>query len=125
MNRPNPHHLSCLIGAGVLSLAAFAASAQTISTVALNTAAQAQVDGDATEAATAEMPPTAAEVELAAQRDADRNCMRYTGTNFVARNRPARDCVPRHGSVYTREDLDRTGEIDIGQALRKLDTSIR
>jgi len=121
MNRPTPHHLACLIGAGVLSLAAFAASAQTISTVALDTAAQL-VDADAT---TEAAPPTAAEAEFAAQRDADRNCLRYTGTHFVARNRPAKDCLPRHGSFYTREDLDRTGEIDIGQALRKLDTSIR
>ena len=125
MNRPTPHHLSCLIGAGVLSLAAFTASAQTISTVALNTAAQAQVDGDATEAATAEMPTTAAEVQLAAQRDADRNCLRQTGTRIIPRDKSGKPCISQHGSVYTREDLDRTGEIDMGRALRRLDTSIR
>ena len=120
MNRPTPHLLAGLLGAGLLSLAVLSASAQTIST-----AAQTQVDVDATDAATDETAPTAAQVQLAAQRDADRDCMRYTGTRFVGRNRPARGCIPQHGSVYTREDLDRTGEIDIGQALRRLDTSIR
>ena len=122
MNRPAPSVLVCLIGAGVLSLAAFTSSAQTLSTVALNTAAQVNVDAtDVTD----ETPLTDAEVQRAAQRDADHNCMRYTGTRILPRNKPARECIPRHGSVYTREDLDRTGEVDIGQALRKLDTSIR
>ena len=123
MNRPAPSVLTCLIGAGVLSLAAFTSSAQTLGTVALNTAARAQVDVDATDVT--ETPLTDAELQRAAQRDADRNCMRYTGTRILPRNKPARECIPRHGSVYTREDLDRTGEVDIGQALRKLDTSIR
>lgn len=125
MNRPAPSLLTCLIGAGVLSLAAFTASAQTVSAVALNTAAQAQVEAGSTDATTGEVPLSAAESQLAAQRDADRNCMRYTGTRILPRNKPAKQCIPRHGSVYTREDLDRTGEVDIGQALRKLDTSIR
>lgn len=125
MNRPTPRHLlACLLGAGVLGLAAFTASAQTVSAVALNTAAQAQVDGDATDAATDETRPSAAEAEFTAQRDADRNCMRHTGTRLIARNRPAKDCVPQHGRVYTRDDLDRTGEVDMARALRKLDTSV-
>ena len=121
MNRPAPSMLTCLIGAGVLSLAAFTASAQTVSAVALNTAAQAQVDVDATD----EAPLTAAEAQLAAQRDADRNCLRYTGTRIIPRDKPARQCIPQHGRVYTRDDLDRTGEVDIAQALRRLDPSIR
>src|SRR3970040_12666 len=104
MNRPTPHHLSCLIGAGVLSFAAFTASAQTISTVALDTAAQ-MVDAEAT-------PPTAVEAQLAAQRDADRDCMRHTGTRIIPRDKSGKRCIAEHGSVYTREDLDRTGETD-------------
>lgn len=125
MNRPAPSMLTCLIGAGVLSLAAFAASAQTVSAVALNTAAQAQVSVDATRAATDETPLTPAEAQLAAQRDADRNCLRYTGTRIIQRDKPARRCIAQHGRVYTREDLYRTGEVDIAQALRRLDPSIR
>ena len=121
MNRPTPHLLACLLGAGVLSFAAFTVSAQAVSTVALNTATQAQVDAEVTD----ETPLTAAEVQLAAQHDADRNCLRHTGTRIIPRDRSGKRCIPQHGSVYTREDLDRTGEIDMGRALRRLDTSIR
>ena len=123
MNRPTPHLLACLLGAGVLSLAAFTASAQTVSAVALDSAAQ--VDVDATNTASKATPLTAAEAQLAAQRDADRNCLRHTGTRIAPRDTSGKRCIPQHGSVYTREDLDRTGEVDMGQALRRLDTSIR
>ncbi|HSM10372.1 MAG TPA: hypothetical protein VK827_02220 [Lysobacter sp.] len=123
MTRPTPRPLACLLGAGVLSLAGFTVSAQAVSTVALDSVVQAQVE--ATDASADETPLTATEARLAARRDADRNCLRHTGTRIVARDKSARPCVARHGSVYTREDLERTGEVDIGQALRKLDTSIR
>lgn len=78
------------------------------------------------------------------ERDARRDCMRYTGSRISARraNREAhaqadveaeekvgqldRDgCVAANGRVYSREDLRRTGEVDIADALRKLDPAIR
>ena len=34
-------------------------------------------------------------------------------------------CVSAHGRVYSREDLDSTGAIDLGDALRQLDPAIR
>jgi hypothetical protein len=64
-------------------------------------------------------------------------CLRSTGTHIAPRarradrganadgkdKRPA--CVAANGRVYTREDLDRTGAIDVADALRRLDPSIR
>lgn len=64
----------------------------------------------------------------------DRNCLRETGSRLVAaRNTAAaqsgdndrRRCVSAPGRSYSREDLERTGSVDIADALRRLDTSIR
>jgi outer membrane cobalamin receptor len=58
----------------------------------------------------------------------DRFCIRETGSRVVAtRNRNKRaddECVNASGRVYTREDIERTGSVDIRDALRRLDTSI-
>lgn len=76
------------------------------------------------------------------ERDARRDCMRYTGSRITASraDRKARadvdtdetinqldrdDCVAANGRVYSRDDLRRTGEVDIADALRKLDPAIR
>ncbi len=68
----------------------------------------------------------------------DRTCLRQTGSRVhmrtVARAADAgtdtraasrRDCLAVNGRVYSRDDLDRTGRIDIADALRALDPSIR
>lgn len=62
-------------------------------------------------------------------------CVRSTGSRIAPRTRPLAasadgrrmrpDCVPTAGRVYTRHDLDSTGAVDIGDALRRLDPSIR
>jgi outer membrane cobalamin receptor len=58
----------------------------------------------------------------------DRFCIRETGSRVVAtRNRNKRaddECVNASGRVYTREDIERTGSVDIRDALRRLDSSI-
>jgi hypothetical protein len=61
-----------------------------------------------------------------------RTCIRSTGSRIVAaRNeRAAKEgkpqrCVASSGKVYTRRDLDSTGHVDIADALRSLDTSMR
>lgn len=82
-----------------------------------------------------------------ADTDARRDCLRYTGSRITrSRNERAdrakskdedkdsavdrvdeldRDgCVSASGRVYSRSDLERTGEIDIADALRKLDPAI-
>jgi hypothetical protein len=61
-----------------------------------------------------------------------RTCIRSTGSRIVAaRNERAEKegkpqrCVAAAGKVYTRRDLDSTGHVDIADALRTLDTSMR
>src|SRR5688572_5944187 len=84
-------------------------------------------------------PSATADTAAAAQDEAkkpdvnDRNCLRHTGTHINSGTQVSsradgptdRKCIGANGRVYTREDLERTGEIDIADALRKLDPSIR
>jgi hypothetical protein len=61
-----------------------------------------------------------------------RNCMRHTGSRIVAaqnmraekEGKPQR-CASGPGRVYSSEELDRTGHINLADALRSLDPSIR
>jgi hypothetical protein len=59
-------------------------------------------------------------------------CLQSTGSRIVAnRNLRAQragkplQCATAAGRVYTRDELDRTGRIDIYDALRALDTGVR
>ncbi|MGH8085645.1 MAG: hypothetical protein ACREPV_10265 [Lysobacter sp.] len=80
--------------------------------------------------------------ESRADRDAHRDCMRFTGSRIAASRADRKeradvdvdknvtqldrdDCVAANGRVYSRDDLRRTGEVDIADALRKLDPAIR
>lgn len=84
------------------------------------------------------------DARAAAARDLhDRHCLRHTGSRVhmrtvaraadadadasVANGRAAsrRDCLAVNGRVYSRDDIDRTGRVDIGDALRALDPAIR
>lgn len=90
----------------------------------------------AVSAAMAQNAPTADPAPKAASADAravaaddrtdDRYCLRATGSRIVERAnaRGVRRCTVASGRVYSRDDLDRTGEVDIAEALRRLDTSI-
>ena len=83
-----------------------------------------------------EPTPPAADAAIATQTEAkkpainDAYCLRHTGTRITSRTDPAgtrkgRACANAIGRSYTREELDRTGEINIADALRKLDPAIR
>lgn len=59
-------------------------------------------------------------------------CLQSTGSRIVAsRNLRAQragkppQCATAAGRVYTRDELDRTGRIDLYDALRALDTGVR
>lgn len=62
----------------------------------------------------------------------DRNCLRQTGSLITAsENMRARrqgkagdKCTAATGRAYDRDDIERTGAIDLRDALRKLDTSV-
>ena len=102
-----------LLAAGVLGAAAFAVSAEPPVQSEADARAQAQLEAEA-------------EAEAEVQKDADRNCMRYTGTHIQTRamREKGKDCVIAHGRVYSRSDIERTGAVDIADALRRLDSSI-
>jgi outer membrane cobalamin receptor len=59
----------------------------------------------------------------------DRFCIKETGSRVVAtRNRSKKadeECVIGNGRVYTREEIERTGSVDIRDALRRLDPAMR
>jgi hypothetical protein len=64
-----------------------------------------------------------------AEKAADHYCLRHTGSHLHAitnvHNKRAVECANAPGRVYTREDIDRTGDITTADALRHLDPSIR
>jgi hypothetical protein len=105
----------------LLVLASGAASAQSSVGVGVQIGGEPVVDGDAIN------PP---------DRPATHPfCLRTTGSRIPPKARQVdadRDgkpdrvaCMPAHGRVYTRHDLDTTGAIDLADALRRLDPSIR
>ena len=102
--------------ASLLAACAFAASAQQTSVQA---DASVRTDGSG---------QTQVQADTKSKTDIDRNCLRQTGTHI--RDRSATDgkgrkrCVAANGRVYTRDDIDRTGQTDIAEALRHLDPSI-
>ena len=125
----NRRLVSPLLLASLLATVAFAASAQTATS-------SAGVDVDASAQATTDANADA-RFEANATPQIDRNCLRQTGSRIVANananaTRSASDrsdkrgqrCVAANGRVYSREDIDRTGEVDIADALRKLDPAI-
>lgn len=67
----------------------------------------------------------AAKAQATKDELADRNCLRETGSRVIRADRTGRKCAMAAGRAYTREDLDRTGEVDLADALRKLDVGIR
>lgn len=101
---------------GPIGAWAFVASAQTVEPTA-----PAPQEESAT--------PSEAARETAGDKDArDVFCLRHTGSRIpmrADRRTGKKDCVAASGRAYTRDDLGRTGEIDLADALRKLDPAIR
>jgi len=58
----------------------------------------------------------------AAQRPVDeRHCLRQTGSHIPPKEGK---CIPMPGRAYDKKDIERTGETELGPALRKLDPSV-
>jgi hypothetical protein len=97
----------------LLAACAGSALAQTDATNVSNGKARAEADAAA-------MSP--------AEKAADHHCLRYTGSHLrsraPAKTDKASDCANAVGSAYTREDIERTGTVTTGDALRHLDPSI-
>lgn len=130
--------------ASLLAACAFAASAQTTAptqttsghtTAGVTTSAQT-TSGQTTSARTDVSTQfrtdgtsgTQAQADTKSKTEVDRNCLRQTGTHIRDRSatngKGRKGCVAANGRVYTRDDIDRTGQTDIAEALRQLDPSI-
>lgn len=102
--------LAAAFGAGSGSLSAQTAQAE--ARVQADVAASASGDAQAGVQADAKLKAGA----QAARKDP--NCVTQTGTRVHARGKTA--CIGP-GRSFDRKDLESTGEVDVGQALRKLD----
>ena len=100
---------------------AFAASAQT---AAPAPAEHADSQPQTTDAAPAEA--SAKQDKANAKKDelTDRNCLKYTGSRLIRADSKGRKCANATGRSYNREDIDRTGAIDLRDALRRLDPAV-
>lgn len=133
MNRTTNSRLTaaCLLAsvllASVFLVSAFAVSAQTAPAAApspagLQLAAQADLgQGDAPAITDNQAPGD----KLAAQTPY--NCLQYTGSRIrsVDRKTGKPACTQGPGRTYGRDDLERTGQVDLHDALRHLDPSIK
>ena len=84
------------------------------------------------QAAQSSAMPAAASVASRDDKRADRYCLRATGSRIVVRDSATGEapdfdkrCLALGGRAYSREDLAGTGEVDLADALRKLDPAIR
>ncbi|MFC3550224.1 hypothetical protein ACFOLC_04275 [Lysobacter cavernae] len=111
----NRQTLASVLIAGLFGASAFAASAQSV------VAVQAEAQAPTTATADANAPADAQKTKPAF----DNNCLRYTGTRIQQRDKNGKPvCNPGPGRAYSKQDLDRTGEIDVADALRKLDPAV-
>ena len=95
---------------------AFAAVAQTAAPVASEPAPQAaaaQVDGS-----------VVPEKSSTKNDLADRNCLKETGSRVIRADSKGRKCANATGRAYNRGDIDRTGAVELKDALRKLDPAV-
>ena len=78
-------------------------------------------------------PQTTAPTEASAKEDkadakkdelADRNCLQYTGSRLIRADSKGRKCANATGRSYSKEDIDRTGALDLRDAIRRLDPAV-
>lgn len=100
----------------------FALSAISMVAIARN-APPNPVEGPVLPASTTAQP---ASKDVVAKDDvSDRNCLKETGSRLAPRpDSKGRKCVNATGHAYTKDDLDKTGAIDLGDALRRLDPTV-
>ncbi len=111
--------------AALLGLA-FAASAQTAAPAATNPAAPQTASAASTDTSTeaqAEMPTHRNKAD-AKDEIADRNCLKYTGSRVIRADGKGRKCANATGRAYNRDDIDRTGAVDLRDAIRRLDPAV-
>ena len=102
----------------------FGAFAQTATTDAQAQVQLGSTQGDAAVAADAQV---AANTDAAnAKRTSNVGCVKDTGTNIRPRDpKTGKALCIGPGRSYSREQIDRTGQTDLADALRRLDPSVR
>lgn len=102
----------------------FGACAQTATTDAQ---AQVQVGSTQADAAVAADAQVVANTDAAnAKRTSNVGCIKDTGTNIRPRDpKTGKALCIGPGRSYSREQIDRTGQTDLADALRRLDPSVR
>jgi hypothetical protein len=102
----------------------FGAFAQTATTDAQ---AQVQVASPQADAAVVADAQVAANTDAAnAKRTSNVGCVKETGTNIRPRDpKTGKALCIGPGRSYSREQIDRTGQTDLADALRRLDPSVR
>ncbi|MEO8367154.1 MAG: hypothetical protein ABI538_13215 [Pseudoxanthomonas sp.] len=102
-----------------------------LSTMAVAAMAQGTASNPDQDPAAAPASDTAAAVQPASthgdtkEHATDRNCLKETGSRLAPRpDSKGRKCVNASGRAYSKEDLDRTGAIDLSDALRRLDPAV-
>jgi hypothetical protein len=108
--------------AAVLGTCAFGASAQTVSTDA-----QAQVQATPSQADVAVSTDAQIAPDVAADKRASNvGCVKDTGTNIRPRDpKTGKPLCIGPGRSYSRDQIDRTGQTNLADALRHLDPSVR
>lgn len=99
--------LLALCGGAALALPAFAQTAEPNGTQPTTTASSQNQTAQGRRA----VPPLGS-----------RECIRDTGSHIPP---PKGQCLPVAGRSYSQEDIRRTGETNVGQALQMLDPSVR
>jgi hypothetical protein len=121
-NRNRSPVMATAFAAVVLGVCAFGASAQTVSTDAQAQAQVAPAQVDATVSADAKATPD----DAAIKRASNVGCVKDTGTNIRPRDpKTGKALCIGPGRSYSREQIDRTGQTDLADALRRLDPSVR
>lgn len=121
-NRNRSPAMATAFAAVVLGLCAFGAAAQTVSADAQTQVQAAPAQGDAALSADAQAPADAA----AGKRTSNVGCVKETGTNIRPRDpKTGKALCVGPGRSYSREQIDRTGQTDLADALRRLDPSVR
>ena len=101
--------LACGLGANAMAQNADVSTTTTVSTTA-STDQNASANADVAVGTRAVPAP------------GDRNCIRDTGSHIPP---PKGQCLPVSGRSYSQEDIQRTGQQNIGQALQQLDPSVQ
>jgi hypothetical protein len=59
-----------------------------------------------------------------AKDESDRNCLKHTGSRLIRADSKGRKCAIAAGRAYNRDDIDRTGAVDLRDAIRRLDPAV-